>query len=65
VAASPSAQAWVHGRARVELARLALNRGDRGTASTEAKQGQSLCQQGNDPLCVEQAKKLLRDADGR
>jgi tetratricopeptide (TPR) repeat protein len=65
VAASPSAQSWVHGRARVELARLALERGDRSTASTEAKQGQTLCQQGNDPLCVEQAKKLLRDADGR
>jgi tetratricopeptide (TPR) repeat protein len=65
VAASPSAQAWVHGRARVELARLALTRGDRGTASTEAKQGQTLCEQGNDPVCVEQAKKLLRDADGR
>jgi tetratricopeptide (TPR) repeat protein len=64
-AASPSAQSWVHGRARVELARLALTRGDRGTASTEAKQGQNLCQQGNDPVCVEQAKKLLRDADGR
>ena len=65
VAASPSAQPWVHGRARVELARLALSRGDRGTASTEAKQGQTLCEQGNDPVCVEQAKKLLRDADGR
>ena len=64
-AASPSAQSWVHGRARVELARLALTRGDRGTASHEARQGQNLCQQGNDPVCVEQAKKLLRDADGR
>jgi tetratricopeptide (TPR) repeat protein len=65
LAASPSAQNWVHGRARVELARLALTRGDRGTASTEARQGQSLCEQGNDPVCVEQAKKLLKDADGR
>lgn len=64
-AASPSAQAWVHGRARVELARLAFSRGDRATASSEARQGQNLCQQGNDPVCVEQAKKLLRDADGR
>jgi tetratricopeptide (TPR) repeat protein len=64
-AASPSAQPWVHGRARVELARLALSRGDRGTASNEARQGQTLCQQGNDPVCVEQAKKVLRDADGR
>ena len=65
LATSPSAQNWVHGRARVELARLALNRGDRGTASSEARQGQNLCQQGNDPVCVEQARKLLKDADGR
>ena len=38
-AASPSAQTWVHGRARVELARLALSRGDRGTASQRGAAG--------------------------
>jgi tetratricopeptide (TPR) repeat protein len=64
-AATPGAQPWVHGRARVELARLALTRGDRPTAQSEARQGQALCQQGNDPACVDLAKKLLRDADGR
>ena len=65
VAANPVAQPWVQGRARVELARLALGRGDRATASSEAKQGQALCPQGNDPACVDEAKKLLRNANGR
>jgi hypothetical protein len=65
VAANPGAQAWVHGRARIELARLALTRGDRANASSEARQAQALCQQGNDPACVDLAKKLLREADGR
>lgn len=64
-AASPTAQAWVHGRARVELARLALTRGDREAAAREAKQAQTLCQQGNDPTCVDQAKRLLRNPNGR
>lgn len=65
LAANPAAQAWVHGRARVELARLALTRGDRATASTEAKQGQELCRKGNDSACVDEAKRLLRNANGR
>lgn len=64
LAASPSAAQWVHGRARVELARLALQRGDRGAAAGEARQAQSLCEKGNDPVCVEAAKRVLRNADG-
>jgi tetratricopeptide (TPR) repeat protein len=65
VAIAPNAQAWVQGRARVELARVALRRGDRGTAAAEARQAQTLCQQGNDPVCLDEARKLLRDSDGR
>jgi tetratricopeptide (TPR) repeat protein len=61
----PDAQTWVQGRARVELARVALQRGDRVTAAGEARQAESLCQQGNDPICLDEAKKLLRSADGR
>lgn len=64
-ATTPAAQKWVHGRARLELARVALLRGDRARAASEARQGQSLCQEGNDPACVDDAKKLLRKADGR
>jgi tetratricopeptide (TPR) repeat protein len=64
VAATPDAQAWVHGRARVELGRVALKRGDRGTARVEATQARALCEQGNDPVCVADARKLLRSSDG-
>ena len=64
-ATSADAQAWVRGRARVELARVALQQGDRGRAAGEARQAESLCQQGQDPVCLDEAKKLLRTSDGR
>ena len=64
-ATSADAQAWVRGRARVELARVALQQGDPGRAAGEARQAESLCQQGQDPVCLDEAKKLLRTSDGR
>ncbi len=64
-ATSTEAQTWVRGRARVELARVALQRGDRSEAADEARQAETLCQQGQDPVCLEEAKKLLRTSDGR
>jgi tetratricopeptide (TPR) repeat protein len=64
-ATSSDTQAWVRGRARVELARVALQRGDRGTAAGEARQAESLCQQGQDAICLDEAKRLLRSSDGR
>jgi tetratricopeptide (TPR) repeat protein len=59
------AQPWVNGRARVELGRLALKRGDRPAAAGEARQAEVLCRGGNDPVCVEEARTLLRSTDGR
>ncbi len=64
-ATGSDAQAWVNGRARVELGRLALKRGDRPAAAEQARQAQALCAQGNDPACVNEAKQLLRSTDGR
>jgi tetratricopeptide (TPR) repeat protein len=64
-ATTAEAQKWVQGRARVELARAALKRGDRGEAAGEARQAETLCQQGQDPVCLDEAKKLLRTSDGR
>lgn len=64
-ATAPDAERWVQGRARVELGRVALRRGDRASAASEAKLAEPLCTQSNDPVCVDGAKKLLRDADGR
>jgi len=64
-ATSAEAQTWVQGRARVELARVALQGGDRGTAAGEARQAETLCQRGQDSVCLDEAKKLLRSSDGR
>ena len=64
-ATSAGSQAWVAGRARTEIARLALKRGDTATVRDEARQAEALCSQGNDPACVEDARKLLRNANGR
>lgn len=64
-ASSSDAQPWVHGRARVEVGRLALQRGDKGAAAGEARQAQSLCERGNDPTCVQDARALLRSSSGR
>ena len=52
-ATGADAQAWVGGRARVELGRLALARGDRAAAAARARDAESLCKQGNDPVCVD------------
>jgi tetratricopeptide (TPR) repeat protein len=58
-------QPWVNGRARVELGRLALKRGDRASAATEAKQAETLCERGNDPVCVQDARSVLRSSNVR
>jgi tetratricopeptide (TPR) repeat protein len=63
LAADP--QPWVHGRARVELGRLALKRGDRSSAANEAKQAETLCERGNDPVCVQDARSVLRSSNVR
>ncbi|HXG55786.1 MAG TPA: tetratricopeptide repeat protein [Vicinamibacterales bacterium] len=64
-ATAPGAQAWVEGRARVEIARLAVGRGDRASARAEARQAEALCRQGNDPICVASAQRVLRTVNGR
>ena len=64
-ASAPGAQPWVSGRARVELGRLALRKGDRTAAATHAREAESLCREGNDPECVGNARTLLRSANGR
>jgi hypothetical protein len=58
-------QPWVNGRARVELGRLALKRGDRSSAADEAKQAETLCERGNDPVCVQDARSVLRSSNVR
>jgi tetratricopeptide (TPR) repeat protein len=57
-------QPWVGGRARVELGRLALKRGDRATAGAEARNARALCERGNDPVCIRDARALARSSGG-
>ncbi len=64
-AVAPDTAGWVQGRARVELAKIALARSDAATAATQARQAEALCEQGQDPVCVDDARKMLRSARGR
>ena len=64
-AISPDTAGWVQGRARVELAKIALAQSDAATAATQARQAEALCELGQDPVCVDDARKMLRSARGR
>ena len=59
-ALAPDAARWVQGRARVELAKLAIGRGDRDGAIRESRAAIDLCGQAHDPLCLDEAKKVVR-----
>ena len=52
------AATWVQGRAHLEMARLAARKGDKAAAQREAAQAATICRQGNDPICVEEARKI-------
>ncbi len=52
------AATWVQGRAHLEMARLAARQGDKAGAQREAAQAATICRQGNDPICVEEARKI-------
>jgi hypothetical protein len=48
---------WVQGRAHLENARLATQQGDREGAKRSAASAIAACESGNDPICVEEARK--------
>ena len=54
------ARRWVHGRARLELGRLALKSNDRAGAETDLKTAITLCESDNDQPCETEARRLLR-----
>ncbi len=64
-ATAADAQPWVSGRARVQLGRIALSDGDPARAAADARQAERACERGNDPVCVEDARALLRSTNGR
>ena len=51
---------WVHGRARLELGRLAVKSNDRAGAQTELKTAVTLCESDNDQPCAAEARRLMR-----
>ena len=51
---------WVHGRARLDLGRLALKANDSAGAQTELKTAITLCESDNDQPCANDARRLLR-----
>ena len=51
---------WVHGRARLELGRLAVKSNDRAGAETELKTAITLCESDNDQPCTAEARRLMR-----
>jgi tetratricopeptide (TPR) repeat protein len=57
-ALSSDAAGWVKGRSHLEMARLALRDGDRAGARREADEAAAVCGRSNDPICVEDAKKV-------
>ena len=58
VALRPDSLKWVQGRAHLENARLAADQGDREGARRAAASAIAACEAGNDPICVEQARKF-------
>jgi tetratricopeptide (TPR) repeat protein len=57
-ALAPDAAGWVQGRAHLELARLALQQGDRPGALREAATAIATCEKSSDPICAEEARKI-------
>ncbi|MEO6235702.1 MAG: hypothetical protein ABIQ52_01820 [Vicinamibacterales bacterium] len=52
------AAGWVQGRAHLEMGRLAVRRGDRAAAQREAAEAVAVCGRSNDPICVDEAKRI-------
>jgi len=51
---------WVHGRAHVELGKLALAHGDRTAAQREFRAAIPLCQSDNDDAWADEARRLMK-----
>jgi tetratricopeptide (TPR) repeat protein len=58
IAQGPGAAGWVQGRSHLEMARLAQQQGDRDGARRAAAQAIAICTKSNDPICVDNAKKI-------
>jgi tetratricopeptide (TPR) repeat protein len=59
-AVSSEGRPWVHGRAHIELGRLAQRAGDREGARRHWQTAVRLCESDNDPVSAAEARRLLR-----
>jgi len=59
IAMAPGAAGWVMGRANLEMARLAAQQGDTAGAKRYASEAASVCGRSGDPICVDEAKRLM------
>jgi tetratricopeptide (TPR) repeat protein len=55
---------WVHARAHLELAKMALKAGDKAAGATELRAAIGLGDSDNDPLTADEARRLLKGAGG-
>jgi tetratricopeptide (TPR) repeat protein len=51
---------WVHARAHLELARIAINAGDKAAARADLQQAVALAESDNDPGTAEEARRLMK-----
>jgi tetratricopeptide (TPR) repeat protein len=59
-AVSFEGRSWVHGRAHIELGKLALAAGNRASANTELRAGLALCESDNDAVAAAEARGLIK-----
>ena len=59
-ALSSEGRKWVHGRARLELGKLALKRGNQASARQELQAAIRLCDSDNDGPMADEARRLLK-----
>ena len=59
-ALSSEGRKWVHGRARLELGKLALKRGNQAAARQELQAAIRLCDSDNDGAMADEARRLLK-----
>lgn len=59
-ALSVEGRKWVHGRAHLELGKLALKAGNRTAARQDFRTAISLCESENDPASADEARRLMK-----
>jgi tetratricopeptide (TPR) repeat protein len=59
-AVSLEGRSWVHGRAHIELGKLALKAGKQSAANVELRAGIALCESDNDAAAADEGRRLIK-----